>query len=94
MKLGSAEPMKLEPSYNQVQEISSNRTIERDLQKRKRNTHHRKLKKQRKKEKERKKGRRSNKKKDTCLRWGGDGVSTEAAMRERERERERERCNG
>jgi hypothetical protein len=56
MKLGSAEPMKLEPSYNQVQEISSNRTIERDLQKRKRNTHHRKLKKQNKKEKKEKRG--------------------------------------
>jgi len=56
MKLGSAEPMKLEPSYNQVQEISSNRTIERDLQKRKWNTHHRKLKKQNKKEKKEKRG--------------------------------------
>ena len=34
--------------------------------------------------------------KETWLRWPGDGVSTEAAMRERERVRERERfvCNG
>jgi hypothetical protein len=40
--------MKLEPSDNRVQEISSNRTIKR-YSKKKRNSHRRKLKKQGKK---------------------------------------------